>query len=48
MLQDIAREFTELERYDFRVLQAVETGMRFLTGFLSMICLITLGCRETR
>jgi len=29
MLQDIAREFKELERYDFRVLQAVETGMRF-------------------
>jgi len=29
MLQDIAREFRELERYDFRVLQAVETGMRF-------------------
>jgi len=29
MLQDIAREFKKLERYDFRVLHAVETGMRF-------------------
>ncbi len=29
MLQDIAREFKTLERYDFRVLRAVETGMSF-------------------
>ncbi|MGZ4908192.1 MAG: serine/threonine-protein kinase RIO2, partial [Halobacteriota archaeon] len=29
MLQDIAREFKTLERYDFRVLHGVETGMRF-------------------
>jgi len=29
MLQDIAREFRDLERYDFRVLTAVETAMRF-------------------
>jgi RIO kinase 2 len=29
MLQDIAREFKTLERNDFRVLHAVETGMRF-------------------
>ncbi|MDD1720826.1 MAG: serine/threonine protein kinase, partial [Euryarchaeota archaeon] len=29
MLQDIAREFKTLERYDFRVLRGVETGMRF-------------------
>jgi len=29
MLQDIAREFKKLKRYDFRVLHAVETGMRF-------------------
>jgi len=29
MLQDIAREFRNLERYDFRVLHGVETAMRF-------------------
>ena len=29
MLQDLAREFKKLERYDFRVLQGVEIGMRF-------------------
>lgn len=29
MLQDIAREFRNLERYDFRVLHSVETAMRF-------------------
>lgn len=29
MLQDIAREFKTLERYDFRVLHGVETAMRF-------------------
>jgi RIO kinase 2 len=29
MLQDIAREFRDLERYDFRVLHGVETAMRF-------------------
>jgi RIO kinase 2 len=28
MLQDIAREFRNLERYDFRVLRGVETAMR--------------------
>ncbi len=28
MLQDITREFKTLERYDFRVLRGVETGMR--------------------
>ncbi len=29
MVQDIAREFKTLERYDFRVLHGVEIGMRF-------------------
>jgi RIO kinase 2 len=29
MLQDIAREFRNLERYDFRVLNGVEAAMRF-------------------
>ncbi|MGZ4902851.1 MAG: RIO1 family regulatory kinase/ATPase domain-containing protein [Halobacteriota archaeon] len=29
MLQDVAHEFKTLERYDFRVLGGVETGMRF-------------------
>ncbi len=28
MVQDIAREFKTLERYDFRVLRGIETGMR--------------------
>ncbi|HYB59098.1 MAG TPA: RIO1 family regulatory kinase/ATPase [Candidatus Acidoferrales bacterium] len=29
MLQDIAREFRNLQRYDFRVLRGIETAMRF-------------------
>ena len=29
VLQDIAREFRDLERYDFRVLHGVESAMRF-------------------